>query len=487
MRPFAACGLRRAFGIGVLAVLWALAPSLGAESESQELERLTREAEAAEKNYWQLKEKQLRERAQVSEQIQALEESLKGQYLKKNNLLEESYLIAENINSLGENFDQKKIAWGTFQNRLAELVRLEEKKTRSFYPYLISPSILRTGQLGKFVEAGDLGRAIDAWVDYRIWLLDEGETFELAERRILLSDQKISVQVPVLRLGFVHASFVGEKSAGYLVRMSGLSGIFYDWNQRLPEGLHPRLAEPIHALQSGAKPGKLTGVLVDPVQAGNRIKALARDDAGGFWTKFLVWFKDGGLTMYPLIIVLLFGLALSGERILLFWRLRGGGVGQVEEAVKRHLAGHREEAWALLQGKRYPLMRIVQPLFEQTGLTRPIAERLLEEKMVQELPILESRIPTLAVLATIAPLLGLLGTVAGMITLFETINIYGAANPKILAGGISEALVATETGLAVAIPMSLIHHVLTRVKTGMLTDIEKATVRVLNELFPGES
>jgi biopolymer transport protein ExbB len=458
------------------------------QSEAQEFERLTREAEAVEKTYWRLKEKQLRERAQVSEQIQGLEESLKGQYLKKNSLLEESYLIAENINSLGENYEQKKIAWGTFQNRLAEMVRLDEKKTRSFFPYLVGPSILRTGQMGKLVESGDLGRGIDAWIDYRLWLLDEGEAFELADRRILLSEQKISVQVPVLRLGFVHSSYVGDKTAGYLVRMSGLSGIFYDWNQELPEGLRPRLAGPIHALgrETGSKEDKLVGILVDPVQAGNRLKALARDDAGGFWTKAQIWFKEGGLTMYPLFAVLLFGLGLSFERGLLFWRLRGNGVALVESAVKRLLDGHREEAWAMIQGKIFPLTRIVQPLFEQTGLTRMVAERLLEEKMVQELPAVERRIPTLAVLATIAPLLGLLGTVAGMITLFETINIYGAANPKILAGGISEALVATATGLGVAIPMSLIHHVFMRVKTGMLADIEKATVRVLNELFPGE-
>jgi biopolymer transport protein ExbB len=57
----------------------------------------------------------------------------------------------------------------------------------------------------------------------------------------------------------------------------------------------------------------------------------------------------------------------------------------------------------------------------------------------------------------VAPLMGLLGTVTGMIQTFQVITLYGAGDPKMMAGGISQALITTVLGLVVAIPMVLIH------------------------------
>ena len=75
--------------------------------------------------------------------------------------------------------------------------------------------------------------------------------------------------------------------------------------------------------------------------------------------------------------------------------------------------------------------------------------------MTRETPRLERGLSTLRVLTVVAPLLGLLGTVTGMIETFQMITLFGAGDPRIMAGGISEALVTTMLGLTVAIPGSV--------------------------------
>lgn len=81
----------------------------------------------------------------------------------------------------------------------------------------------------------------------------------------------------------------------------------------------------------------------------------------------------------------------------------------------------------------------------------------LDEAILREIPKIERGLITLAVLAAIAPMLGLLGTVSGMIETFQSITLFGTGDPKLMSGGISQALVTTELGLAVAIPLVFIH------------------------------
>ena len=89
--------------------------------------------------------------------------------------------------------------------------------------------------------------------------------------------------------------------------------------------------------------------------------------------------------------------------------------------------------------------------------------------------------------AATAPLLGLLGTVMGMIELFDVITMHGTSDPKLLAGGISIALVTTEAGLIVAIPLQLIHTFLTNRADSLRSRMESAGLAVLNALWVKES
>ncbi len=85
----------------------------------------------------------------------------------------------------------------------------------------------------------------------------------------------------------------------------------------------------------------------------------------------------------------------------------------------------------------------------------------LDEQLAEESSRLNRGLPTVAVLAAVSPLLGLLGTVTGMIETFQSITLFGTGDPKLMSGGISQALITTQLGLAVAIPLVLFHSLLT--------------------------
>lgn len=107
-----------------------------------------------------------------------------------------------------------------------------------------------------------------------------------------------------------------------------------------------------------------------------------------------------------------------------------------------------------------PLGRVLKVAEDNPGIDPESLELKLEEAILKEQPGIESMLTTLKIISMVAPLLGLLGTVTGMIVVFQAITVYGAGDPKAMAGGISGALVTTVLGLIVAIPTVLIHSFL---------------------------
>ncbi|AQQ66638.1 energy transducer TonB [Microbulbifer agarilyticus] len=106
-----------------------------------------------------------------------------------------------------------------------------------------------------------------------------------------------------------------------------------------------------------------------------------------------------------------------------------------------------------------PLGRVLSVAEENKGVDGETLELKMEEAVLKERPAIESGLNLLKIIAMVAPLLGLLGTVTGMIITFQAITIFGAGDPKAMAGGISSALITTVLGLCVAIPTVLLHTI----------------------------
>ncbi len=104
-----------------------------------------------------------------------------------------------------------------------------------------------------------------------------------------------------------------------------------------------------------------------------------------------------------------------------------------------------------------PLGRILQVYHDNPTADVETLELKLSEAILKETPKINRMLMFLKIIAVVAPLLGLLGTVTGMIITFQSITLFGTGDPKLMAGGISQALVTTVLGLCVAIPTVLMH------------------------------
>lgn len=128
-----------------------------------------------------------------------------------------------------------------------------------------------------------------------------------------------------------------------------------------------------------------------------------------------------------------------------------------------------------------PLGRVLAVHEENPKMDPETLELKLSEAVLKELPSLENSLNLLKIIAAVAPLLGLLGTVTGMIVTFQAITIFGAGDPKAMAGGISGALVTTVLGLVVAIPTVLLHTVVSGRSKKIIHVIEEQTAGIIAE------
>nr|WP_321256785.1 MotA/TolQ/ExbB proton channel family protein [uncultured Pseudodesulfovibrio sp.] len=186
------------------------------------------------------------------------------------------------------------------------------------------------------------------------------------------------------------------------------------------------------------------------------------------------WLSAGGLLVWPIILVGIVAMILVIERFYSLSRIRGNSDRNIATILDMVNTGQWQECRKFCQEQsHYPTCRIIGHTLKYLGNTREIIENAFQEGLLRELPMLERFLPTLNVLAAVAPLLGLLGTVTGMINTFQIITVYGTGDPRMMSGGISEALVTTQLGLAVAVPIMILHHILERRVDRIIGDMEE--------------
>jgi biopolymer transport protein ExbB len=187
--------------------------------------------------------------------------------------------------------------------------------------------------------------------------------------------------------------------------------------------------------------------------------------------------RQGGPIMVPLLLVSLVMWLLIFERVIVLGRL-----------YRRPM--HLAEALALIrQGKKVPAggrqgvvgLLVSQFLGLRSGDTE-LDRFILDESVLTINHRLGASLTAIGVLAAIAPLLGLLGTVLGMIATFDVLSVFGTGNSKAMAGGISEALVTTQTGLLVAIPGLYMKHFLGRRATTLQERVAAAGMYLRRQL-----
>ncbi len=159
------------------------------------------------------------------------------------------------------------------------------------------------------------------------------------------------------------------------------------------------------------------------------------------------YMSGGGIVMVPLAAVSLVMWVLIINRIIFFRRL-------YRRNMNRKTAGKLVKSGRLPDSRLYSgaVALLVTTFLKKRSRVPELDTYILDETVMSLAALLDRYLSVIGVLAKTAPLLGLLGTVLGMITTFDIISFYGTGNAKAMAGGISEALITTQTGLLVAIP-----------------------------------
>lgn len=211
---------------------------------------------------------------------------------------------------------------------------------------------------------------------------------------------------------------------------------------------------------------------------------IARGGALGQLTHELsLWeqIPKGGPIVWPILVILVLAMVIVAERVIFLFRkqLDADGLnGRIEAlAADRDWQGCKNIC-ARYTGK--PVARVVAAGLEYCHMQREAMENALQEAILREIPPMERFLSTLGMLAAIAPLLGLLGTVTGMIDTFHVITRHGTGDPRMMSGGISEALVTTMLGLSVAIPIMLSHTLLNRAVDKRIGQMEEKAVALVN-------
>jgi biopolymer transport protein ExbB len=191
--------------------------------------------------------------------------------------------------------------------------------------------------------------------------------------------------------------------------------------------------------------------------------------------------KLGGVVGDAILLLGIASFSLIALRVLLLlWA--GRGAAAVHRAVARVAGGDLASGQTALAGLGGVTAEVVDRLLQRPDLDRHALEDVAREAILGVTPRVERFGTTIVVFSTVAPLVGLLGTVSGIITTFEAITRFGNSDPKMLSEGISEALIATEFGLGVAIPSLLIGHLLLGWGEGVLASVENAALRAINAL-----
>lgn len=192
---------------------------------------------------------------------------------------------------------------------------------------------------------------------------------------------------------------------------------------------------------------------------------------------------QGGIVILPLLALAGVCLVLAVYKFIALARVQLKDPEGRIRAILDQLEQQGEQA-ALEDARRLrpPLRAVIEEGIRHRDAPKESLEEILYERLIAQTPRLESLLTPLAVCASTAPLLGLLGTVTGMIHTFRLITVHGTGDAGVLSSGISEALVTTEVGLAIAIPALLIHAFLSRRVTRATANSQRAAITFVNGL-----
>ncbi len=196
------------------------------------------------------------------------------------------------------------------------------------------------------------------------------------------------------------------------------------------------------------------------------------------------WFIKGGVVMWPLLVCSVAAVAIIIERM---WALQRKRIiaGELVAEIQRQPRPPdlTETVRTLTQQDATVLGELARTALSHAWLTKSENVEAVQAMARQQMAKLERGLTTLALVVELGPLLGLLGAVSGMVRVFGDVAKHGIRDPQLISGGISEALIATFTGLAISIPALVAYMYLRRRIDILALEVERHVDELLKHLY----
>ncbi len=431
---------------------------------------------------WRSKQHMVEQREIDKKELARYRETQERSHSDLARIKEECFAKEKTLEDLKKSIQEKREEWQFLQSAMEDVFEKEASGIMECFPLDVEQRRSDLEEIRReFKKIGDPGLALNRYVDYRAKYFSIGEKLNVTKQTVIPNDGS-QQELTIARFGNAFGYGINTEGTLFTIRQTGNLGSDRYSIDKLGES---KLAEYLKmTIPAWVEKQKPYGTITIDILQNSQSSALISGKKVTQVDKFKAFVKAGGPIMIPLFLLILWAIILVIGKLIQFSGKHRSNTA-LSKVVLKHLENSEiAKAKAYADSHKGVVAKVVKTCLEHSKWNRASAEKAVKEILVEEVPLLNKHLATLAVIAGAAPLLGLLGTVTGMINLFEVITNYGTGDPKILAGGISEALVTTEMGLIVAIPILLIHNYLRNRTNHIQAEMEKHAIRILNRLWP---
>lgn len=429
---------------------------------------------------WQKKQEYIDERENDKADTDNLKKKQEQLFQEVTRKKEERFSIDNKLQNIKTDLKLKQDDWKYSKDSFSELLKKESEKLEGVFPLDKELKQKELEQIrASFIQDQLLSHNFKKYNDFIINYTNSNKKIKSYTTSVL-TNATDAQKLQVIQFGSVSAYGKDSNGSIYTIRQTGRLGA-----QRFKIDSISNNKVANHISESYNEWLNNNNVYTIPfdILQNNQSSTLIKNENKKYSSKIKEFIKAGGPVMFPLLFLPLWALIIAIIKLIQITNKRKSGKKFSTKVIQLIKEGKNKEAYNLVKNTSGPIAKVVKTCLKHRDWDRETSEKAVREIIVEEIPKLNKNMNTLAVLAAVAPLMGLLGTVSGMIGLFKVITLYGTGDPRIMAGGISEALITTQTGLTIAIPILLLHNFIQNRNNSLHIDMEKSAIKVLNRLW----
>jgi biopolymer transport protein ExbB len=303
---------------------------------------------------------------------------------------------------------------------------------------------------------------------------------------LIFDEMKRNGKVSVTTLTYVDAS--GKETSGEVMRIGNFNALWrkngevgyleYAPSKESFSQFFVKMPSSYISEAEKFSANKSQGLFVDP-SSGGAFRFIS--DMPDWWEEL----KSGGSLMWPICLVGILGVIIALERFFVLLRESKKTQNIATKVSPVIQEGNWAEALRICAQSKASVARVLTIGINHRQESPEVLESVVEEAIQGSMKPLDRNMASLQIIAVVAPLLGLLGTVTGMIATFQMLTIYGSGDPRMMSGGISEALITTEYGLFIAIPVILVHGYFQSRVNAIINTMEEKAMMLVNAVKKG--